>query len=179
MAPTEITNYPAFIYLLSQDKFPKSPSAVSLKFHRSHICIGIIILRSRRCSNNSLRLSTPHHPILLILFLLPCLADRYCDLRPIISGHPDRNLRHDPSARLANISPPDRFPLILIPPLQSAYSPNFKSLTSFSFSFPSLQPQSPSDNFLTQFRSPDLPIPLFSIQPIHQSIKKFDHGRPS
>jgi hypothetical protein len=126
IVPTEITNSPALISLISQDTSPKSPSAVSLKFQRSHICIGILILRPRRCSNNSSRLSMPPHLILPTLFLLPLLTDRCCDIRLLISGHPDRHLRTHSSTRLANISPPDRFPLTLMTPLQPAYFPNSK-----------------------------------------------------
>jgi hypothetical protein len=96
---------------------------------------------------------------------------------PIISGHPDRHLRDHPLLRLANISPLDCFLLILISPLQSAHSPNSKTSHFILFLVSSLRPESASCNFLTQFRSPDPPIALFSIQPIHQSIKKFDHGR--
>jgi hypothetical protein len=55
-----------------------------------------------------------------------------------------------------------------------------RSLSSITFESGSrLSRQSRMSHFLIQFRSPDPPIALFSIPRIHQSIKKFDHGRPT
>jgi hypothetical protein len=50
-----------------------------------------------------------------------------CRYSPRLSGHPDRHLRAHRSPRLANISPPDRFLVVLIPPLQSARPSNSKN----------------------------------------------------
>jgi hypothetical protein len=99
----------------------------------------------------------PHHLIFPILFPLPCLIDSCRDIRLLLSGHPDRNLRPQPLLPLANISLPDRFLLILILPLQSAHPANFKKFHFILF----LIPVSPT------------PIPevsLFDPIPISRSI---------